>query len=221
MVDKNFYIRVGVLVALFGTFGVVNNVNAFSTAGRPPESWLENMAPATFGDYELVPEVPGSKVSYKMDKLTYDELNPIGICAQKWKKGIESYDVVIIAGDQMESFHDQRWCFVAQGWTLDQEKVIKFPTKSHGDIPGYLVQIERPGIPKTWALFTFQGPNGFRATTPEASKDYFMHEITTGKRFTGFSYRFIPQWTGATAEQVLKFAGDFIDRANETSKGIL
>ncbi len=213
--------RIALLIALFIGVGVVNNVNAISNSARPPESWLVDMVPSQVGDWRLIPLVQGSKISYKMDDMTYEELNPIGISCQRFTNGVRDFDVVVIAGDTMQSFHDQRWCFVAQGWTIDKEDFVDIPTKSRGNLPGFLVQISRPGKPPAWALFTFQGPGKFHSTTPEASKDYFWNEILRGKRHIGFSYRFIPQYTDSLPEEVISFASKFLDEAYKTSDGKL
>jgi hypothetical protein len=210
-----------ILAGLFVLAGAWTNVNALQNGKRPPESWVEGLAPTQVGDWKLEPKEPGAKFSYKMDKITYDELDPIGIVAQRMRNGGLVYDAVIIAGNQNESFHDQRWCFQAQGWELEETLVDKVATKNAGEIPVQLVKISRPGQPATIALFTFQGPSKFHATTFEMGRDYFMAGLSSGRLHNGFFFRFIPQFPGATKEEVKEFAADYIDAAFESSGGVL
>lgn len=209
-----------VLVAVLVGAGVLNNVNALTNGERPPESWVTDKAPTKVGSFDLQPETPGSKISYKMNESTYEELDPIGIAAQRYNgPGGQGYDAVIVCGNNMESFHDQRWCFKAQGWDLLEEKDAATVTKTYGRIPVKLVKIGRANTSPSYAVFTFRGPSGFHADVPSLSKDFFKYELFKQKKFIGSQYRFIPGWNGATPEEVLKFAAEYIDEAAKSGKG--
>lgn len=210
-----------ILAALFVLAGAWTNVNALQNGKRPPESWLEGIVPTQMEGWTLRPQAPGKAYSYKMDEITYAELDPIGIVGQHWTNGAMTYDAVVIAGNQNESFHDQRWCFQAQGWELQETLQDTLETKTAGKIPVQLVQIAKPGRGATVALFTFQGPSAFHATTFEMGRDYFMAGLKSGKLHNGFFFRFIPQFAGATKEEVKSFAAHYIDTANASSGGIL
>lgn len=215
--NRNFF----VLAGLFVLAGAWTNVNALQNGRRPPESWVESLVPTELEGWELQRFGPGKSYSYKMDEITYNELDPIGIVGQKWVNGSLAFDAVVIAGNQNESFHDQRWCFQAQGWELQETLVDTLETKTAGKIPVQLVQIAKSNRQPTVALFTFQGPSAFHATTFEMGRDYFMAGLKSGQLHNGFFFRFIPQYGGATKDEVKAFAAAYIDRANETSKGIL
>jgi hypothetical protein len=216
------YARMFILLALLLGFGAMNNINALTQGARPPESWLLDMLPTRNGEWIFVPENPGSKVTRRQDKKTYEELDPIGIGEQNYVKGNLGFNVVVIAGNQMESFHDQRWCFVAQGWSITEEREVTVPTKSRGDVPAFFVRIKREGMSgDVPAMFIFKGPTAFHATTNGASRDFFWNELKTGKKHIGFSYRFIAQWPGATEEDVKAFAGSYLDEAYASSNGVL
>ncbi len=209
-----------ILTALFIGFGVLNNVSSFQNGVRPKESWLEARVPLTVGEFQLKPDRPGSTISYKMTEPTYAELDPIGIAAQRFtSSGYKTFDAVVIAGNNMESFHDQRWCFKAQGWDINAEAQDVVKTKTYGDIPATVVDISRTDGTRTVALFTLRGPTKFHATIPEASKDFFKYELFQQKKFIGFFFRFIPEWRGANKADVLKFAGEYIDSAHDSSGG--
>jgi len=211
-----------ILVALFVGAGAWVNVNALQNGSRPPESWLLAMVPTQVGEWELDRALgPDQPVSYKMDEITYNELDPIGIAAQRFRFGGLEMDAVVIAGNQNESFHDQRWCFEAQGYELRESSTDSIQTKVAGEIPVQLVQISKGGMPPTYALFTFQGPTKFHATTFEMGRDYFVAGMSANSLQKGFFYRFIPLYTGASKDEVKSFAAAYIDTAAVTSKGIL
>ncbi|MBS1713867.1 MAG: hypothetical protein JST30_05975 [Armatimonadetes bacterium] len=209
------------LAALLAAGGVVNNVSSITAGNKKPESWLEDHMPTAVGDYTLE-ATGGSKVSYRMDKSTYEELDPIGIAAQRFKGPAGAgFDAVTIAGDGMKSFHDQRWCFNAQGWTIVESKETVAPTKAFGNVPVTLVKIERASTGAQYAVFTLRGPSGFHSDIPSASKDWFWYEFLKMKKYTGFFYRVMPTTGGMTADQVLTFTGSYIDAANDAIKDAL
>ena len=109
------------------------------------------------------------------DNMTRTSPDPVGIAGQVYSgPGGRSFDAVIVAGDRMESFHDQRWCFKAQGWDLGPEEDAKLKTKSWGEIPVKVVQISKRGFQSTYAVFTFRGPTKFHSDIPNMSQDYFF-----------------------------------------------
>lgn len=211
-----------ILIALFGAAGAWVNVNALQNGSRQPESWLHEIVPTKIGEWELDRALgPDKPITYTMDEITYDELDPIGIAAQRFRFGSMEMDAVVIAGNQNESFHDQRWCFEAQGYELRETAMDTISTKVAGDIPVQLVQISKGGMPATYALFTFQGPTKFHATTFEMGRDYFVAGMSANSLQNGFFFRFIPLYPGATKDEVKAFASAYIDTAAEASKGIL
>ncbi|MBS1722251.1 MAG: hypothetical protein JSS66_04505 [Armatimonadetes bacterium] len=208
----------GILVG----FGVFNNVGSLTNGSRPPESWLEEKVPVRVGDAELSNPEGNSRICYKMGDAAYKELDPIGITGQRFRApGGKLWDVAVVAGNNMESFHDQRWCFKAQGWDLMEETQSSLKTKTYGEIPVSVVKIQRSGYTPTFAVFTFRGPSKFHADIPSTSKDFFMYELMKQKKFIGFEYRVIPEFPNATKEDVLQFTADFIDAAHDSSGGVL
>ena len=212
---------IALVVVLVG-FGVMNNVYALKLTNRPTEAWLHEMAPSKVNDFILQQNHAGSKVSYVMGEVVYKELDPVGIAAQVYSgPGGRSFDAVIVAGDRMESFHDQRWCFKAQGWDLGAEEDAKLKTKSWGEIPVKVVQISQGGSLPTYAVFTFRGPTRFHSDIPNMSQDYFFFELMKQKKFVGTEYRVLPMYSGATKEAVLQFTADYIDATYASSGGKL
>ena len=210
------------LVVVLAAFGVMNNVYALKLSGRPTEEWLHGLVPDKVGNFALQTTDPGSKVSYEMPEVVYKELDPVGIAAQKYAgPGGKMYDAVIVGGDRMESFHDQRWCFKAQGWDLKSEEDAKLQTKSYGEIPVKIVQIAQGNSIPTYAVFTFKGPTTFHSDIPSMSQDYFFYELMRQQKFVGTEYRVIPMFAAASRAEVLEFTAGYIDATFESSKGKL
>lgn len=194
---------------------------------RPPESWLEEKMLTDVGDFTLwQPMSFDSKVSYKMDERSYEILKPIGIACQRMKDSRgRDLDVVVIAGDSMEAFHDQKVCFAAQGWTLQPDEkgneveAGTMKTKAYGEIPVSWMRLTRDGQATRYAVYIFRDPNGFN--TYDGAKWGFMkakiqHPFSPIK---GFSYRFIGLTEDFTKEEVEAIAVEYLDRLAETTHG--
>ncbi|MBX3114305.1 MAG: exosortase-associated EpsI family protein [Fimbriimonadaceae bacterium] len=187
-----------------------------------PESWLEEKMLTSNEGFILRPMSFDSKISYRMDQTTYDTLKPIGIACQIMQdtKGRE-IDVVTIAGESMEAFHDQRICFNAQGWELLVVETRFIATKRHGRIPVSWMTIRRPGEQKREAMYIFRTPEGFADYNSAKwgflvakSKDPFARQI-------GFSYRFIGLTPDVNAEDLTQFAIEYLDTLDETTNGVM
>jgi len=222
-----------VLVAVLCVFGVLNNLYTLKVSDRPPESWVHGLVPDKVGEYAVQGSSESPKVSYRMGDVVYKELDPVGIAGQRFFAGSRGFDAVVVAGNRMESFHDQRWCFSAQGWQIKKEETAMIDTKSYGKIPVEVVEIVQNSR-STYAAFTFRGPPKFHvsrfsfdstpsffADIPGLSKSYFMYELFKQKKFIGSEYRVIPGFPNATRDDVLKFTADYIDAVNLSSKGQL
>lgn len=189
---------------------------------RPTEDWLYGIVPTAVPGASLMRGMEDSRVTYRMDEISYKELKPIGIAAQVYQdENGEKYDAVVIAGDRMESFHDQRWCFVGQGWEIVQDTFRTVKTKQHGDVKLLFLQIKRPSEPARYAAFAFKSPVDFRTSYQRAQIDFITEELKRGKPNVGYSFRFIGLTDGIQEEQFLKFVTSYLDAASESSKGLL
>lgn len=212
-------------IAVAGTMVVMTaalHLGKRASPERPPETWLENMMLTENAGYQLVPEVPGTKISYSMHPDTYKVLNPIGIACQKFQDPSgRQMDVVIIAGDSMQAFHDQRVCFKAQGWDLLSEEVRYLKTERHGTIPVTWMTIQLPGQAPKEALYAFRSPTGFQ-TYDQAKlgfikaklKDMFGEQI-------GYSYRFIGLTSDVDAQELAYFARTYLDNLDVSTQGVM
>jgi Protein of unknown function (DUF3485) len=183
------------------------------------EAWLETITPAKIAGYELQQSPENPKISYRMDKMTYDTLNPYGIVARVFNGQGASIDTVIIGSQKDDSFHDPRQCFTSQFWELNDLRTIQIPTKSRGNIPATFVNLkgrDRNSI----AVFFYRGPGGFFPSTMGLKFDMLRHELATSKAADGVFYRFIAQGT-TTSDQLLSFISQYVDEADQVSKGFM
>lgn len=216
---KRVAIVVAPVLAIMAAIGIYGSA---PKGAKHTEAWLEDMMLTEVGDYQLAPKEFGSKISYKMGDVSYEVLKPIGIACQIMEdsKG-NQIDVVVIAGDSMEAFHDQKICFNAQGWTLTTLESRELETKTRGKIPITWMTIKRGDSPKQEAMYIFRTPNGF-ANYDNAKIEFLKAKIKNPFSETlGFSYRFVSMTPGISEKDLREFAANYIDKLNESTKGIL
>ncbi|MFZ4508132.1 MAG: exosortase-associated EpsI family protein [Fimbriimonas sp.] len=185
---------------------------------KKTESELEALAPTSVGKYNFYPVDATSGQSYKMSKMTYDTLMPFGIVARIFTSGNKSFDAVVIAGNDVNSFHDPRTCFTSQGYEILSETKIDIPTQSRGTVPATFAKLNGPRG-KSMAIFLYRGPGGFVSKTRDLKIDMFKSRLTNGKEVDGVFYRFIPLSDQITDDEFKTFVADFLDTADKTSKG--
>jgi len=213
--------RLIVLSLAFVPFAIYRHLGDFvMPVTQKDEAWLESSVPVEFGNYELVKGDAGDRVTYKMDKTTYEVLSPVGISGQVFRdREGRSYDAVIIAGLGMHSFHDQRWCFEGQGFQILDDTTTTIKTKAYGELEVMSLTLKRDGRPSQPALFVFKSPTRFSTNYHAAKFDFVVKQLLTARPHMGFSFRFIGMTEDMTAEQLKTFATEFMDKVHETSKG--
>jgi hypothetical protein len=165
-----------------------------------------------------MPSVENPKQSYKMDQRTYDLLSPYGIVSRIYGLGDQSYDVVLIAGNDRENVHDPRICFAAQGWELKDLHTVTVTTKTRGTIPMTMLTIVGNGK-KNLAAFFYRGPKGFYASTPELGAALVFAPITGEFNTDAVFYRFMSMSNATTEDELKRFIAKYMDAAYPVSKG--
>lgn len=206
------------IIAL-GTTGVLANSFGDKKAGKT-EDWLYSLMPESMPESSLMQSLDDSRVTYKMDKSTYETLDPIGIACQQWRTPTGNYDAVIIAATQMGAFHDQQICFRAQGWNILTVKNREVETKSHGSVPFTVMELENNLGAKQFGIYAFRPPGGFSGYA-NGDIGFVKYELSTLKPGIGFSYRFIGLDNDQTEDDVINFAKTFLEDAKESSNGVL
>ncbi len=212
-------VRAYTLAAGFGLWGLVILATPALHYAPKTEAWMEDHSPINFNGWMMRPGDAGSKVTYRMDAQTYDWLHPYGIVARIYDKGPQSYDVVLIASAQRQSFHDPRLCFTAQGWNLKNDKSAKVTTETRGTIPVSVVTVQKNDGDPNNAVFFYRGPKGFYSTTANLKWAMFWERFRGGNDVDGVFYRFIPLYPNAKTEDTFKFASEFLAAAQKTSNG--
>jgi hypothetical protein len=180
------------------------------------EEWLESKAPRKVADFFADPGVP-----YRMDEVTYRELNPFGIVVRIFRHGPDAYDVVMIASNRKESFHDQRVCFSAQGWTLVGDSLAYVESKTRGRVPVTLLDLSASGRGKRYAVLFYRGPGGFYSNPRDLAWSMFKEQLWFWRKpnLESVFYRIIPLRSETTKEELLEFTGALLDAASESSDG--
>jgi hypothetical protein len=211
--------RTAALGAMFLVIGFLLMFAKAPAEANKNEAWMMQRAPDKIAgvEYDHNPETPG--LSYKMDKSTYDTLNPFGIVSRVFTYKDARYDTVLIASNAKNSFHDPRICFSGQSYTVEDQAVENVPTQTRGTIPVTFTKLSGGTDGGKFAVFMYKGPDGFTASTNGLKWSMFKHELLTGKQMDGVFYRIIPLDQRTTKEELLAFVGQFVDQANTYSNG--
>ncbi|HXH60693.1 MAG TPA: exosortase-associated EpsI family protein [Fimbriimonadaceae bacterium] len=201
---------------------------AFTTkhpnAGKT-EQWMLDHSPRQVDGFRMLGGAESPLYSYKMDQVTYDTLQPYGIVARVYEnqQTEETYDVVLIASQSKDSFHDPRVCFSAQQWSIENQWVDNVQTKTRGKVSISIVQMDGPDGNNRLAAFLYKGPGGFFGDTKALKLSMFLEQLKGGTNLDGAFYRFIPQNTGRDQTKTIidmkKFIGEYLDAANQVSDG--
>lgn len=180
---------------------------------QPNEAWLESVTPEEVYGMHFFSSKENPKQSYKMTEETYRMLNPSGICSRIFTGERGRYDAVVIAGDNADSFHDQRNCFSAQGWEILSDRQTEIDVPGYGSLPAVQLELNGPTGP-AWAVYCFRGPSG-KVTSQfgELWRDFFFGELKTGRVQQGQFFRFIALEGDESPDRLKKFAGEFMGQA--------
>lgn len=199
--------------------GLVMYKNTLGNEPDKPEPWLYAMMP-DYMEGAAMRQSMEDKISYRMDESTYKTLSPIGIACQVWQTSEGDFDVVVIAGTSMKSFHDQQICFKAQGWNIRELRTRVLETESHGAIPFTVMELDRKDNNIRYGIYAFRAPTGF-ASHGKADYGFMINEIQTGRPGVGYSYRFIGMSDGISEDELFDFAKRYLETAKDASGGIL
>jgi hypothetical protein len=214
--------RVFVLAVFFAVAGGVFLSLPSRAASFVTEQWMKEHVPAKIGKLTFRPSADDPLISYPMDQSTYDMLKPFGIVARTYQDTGRQFDVVLVAGNDKENFHDPRVCFSAQGWTFDQSKEVEIKTKTRGTIPASLAVMENQGR-RTISVYFYRGPKGFYPSTPNLGMAMLMGPLMGDFKTDAVFYRFMSMHQvndqSAAEKEIIQFAADWMDAAGPISNG--
>lgn len=180
---------------------------------------MEEAAPSQVGKYSFQPSIENPGCSYKTDERTYELLKPFGVVGRVYSDGRHSVDVLLIAGNDKNSFHDNRVCFQGQGFSIDKEERIDIQT-DRGNIPATYLTLSHPTHGKTYAVMFFKGPHGQFFPLPKAlTWAMLMEQLKFGTNLDSVFYRFIPQSPDFQKEDLTKFIQEYMVAAEKSSGG--
>jgi len=214
--------RVIVVVVILGLVGAWTNFNPNKMSyERPTEDWVEEQVPTTVGNWQFLRGDQDPMQTYKMDEVTYDMLNPFGIVSRHFVNSQnQAIDAVVIASDDTDSFHDQRWCFTGQGWIIEKDVTEMVKTKTFGEIPMRVLTMRHPEKGSTTALFTFKGVGRkFHDNYNSMWRDFVMDSVRNQRPPWGSFYRFIALTPNTDVTTLKTFAAEYIDATDAKSKG--
>jgi hypothetical protein len=184
------------------------------------ESFLEQKAPLKVASYafEASPTSPKPAQSYVVGEDTYKILNPFGIVGRVYRDGAKAFDVLLIASNKKESFHDQRVCFAAQGYNLTDQRIETLETK-RGTIPITVTQMTHKDLGEQVAILFYKGPGGFYPTPQSLAWAMFKEQLMGGTKLEAVFYRVIPVGEATTKEELLQFVRSYLEEAGRYSGG--
>jgi hypothetical protein len=217
---KRSIIVVGVMLAA----GMFIMLGSKKEEDKKTEQWMIDNSPRTVGNFVMRGGRESADYSYKMDERTYGELDPFGIVARIYENPEtgEEYDVVIIASESKDSFHDPRICFTAQGWSINDQWSASVETKTRGTAYMTVTNMDGPEHNKL-AAFLYRGQGQFYKTPGDLKWGMFRETVLFGDDLDGVFYRFIPLHNykdrELTEKQLKQFIADYLDEANKVSNG--
>lgn len=185
------------------------------------EQELAALIPATVESYRFIenPETPGA--TYRMDEVTYELLQPFGIVARVYeseKRG-QSIDVVLIAGDNRDTFHDPRICFAGQGWQIMNEQRLSLVTPQGKNLPLTVVSLANEEGRRRIAAYLWKAPGGYYGDPRSLSLAIMKAPFVGQWDMTMAFYRFMPITGFSDQQELLDFIGKFMDDVRVYSEG--
>jgi hypothetical protein len=178
------------------------------------EKDMERVYPDSLGDYHMIPDPRGEnpRQSYKADVTTYRALVPYGIVSRVLTNGKRSFEVVVIAGDQPDTFHNPLVCFASQDYKVLRNDNITLKTQSRGDV-SCILAIAKKGDMIQSALYTYEGPTKMSPENTGLHNDMFLTQLQTGRPQSATFFRFMTEDSKETPEDLEAFAVRYLDAA--------
>lgn len=156
------------------------------------EPWMEKAIPESLSGYSLLVSSRRDS-SVKMDRLTYDTLQPFGIVSRTFKgaKDGRTYEFLVIAGNTRKPFHDPQVCFSAQAWVLQDPKTrtVNIPAIG-GNTQVTAMGLSKPGQ-KAAAMYFYKDPFGWRPAPFYIPIDLTLAKLLMKDRVDGQFFRLI------------------------------
>jgi hypothetical protein len=212
---RNSYIFAALCLAV----GIAILLSPQKVLAKKTENWMEQQVPDQVNGWRFVPGNENPMQSYRMSESTYETLRPFGIVARNYEKEGRMIDVVLIASNDYESFHDPRVCFTSQQYEIKKESIDKIPTRTRGAIRATVAEM-RTRDRDMFTIFFYKGPTGgFFALPRDLKLNIFASMLMGNDNMDAVFYRFIPITPDITIEELKEFVVDYMETVKETSGG--
>lgn len=212
-------VRGAVVGGLLLIVGVASSLMLTRSGQKVDERWMEDNSLTSFGQFQMISSPDNPRQSYRMDERSYELLKPFGIVSRVFESGPERFDVVLIASDNKESFHDPTVCFPGQGWQIVEERTDKIDTKTRGQIPISIVKMRSPQGESKLSAYFYRAKAGFFPRTGDMSLGMFIGPLKGNFDTNGVFYRFMPISANVTEERLKAFMVEYMDASYEKSNG--
>lgn len=181
------------------------------------EEWMISQLPNEVDGLKFVEGSDTPGMTYRMDKSTYDVLQPYGIVSRVYGSTARGFDVVIISSNKRGSFHDPQVCFTAQGWRFLNTRVVTIPTH-RGPIQASYIEMRHKSGRETSAVYFFRGLQFYPAPLG-LTLEMVRRQLLGSTEIEGTMYRFIAVHPEPTLEEYIDFIQKYLKAADESSNG--
>lgn len=210
------------VIAVLLVFGAAANFGGGLRSRNPhDEHWLERALPTVVGPFTMRPSEANPLQSYRMDDESYKQLEPLGAVCRVFESGASAIDMVFIAANHGMGIHDPRWCFLAQGYTILEERSQNVQTRTRGVVPVMILKVQREGSQSSLALFCLKGPSGFTTDHGEMRRSMLWTALRTGMQQEAYFLRLIALTPDVSPERLAQFAAEFLDATAAIGRGAI
>lgn len=183
------------------------------------EKFMESLAPKQVGKFRFEPSFEDPQRSYKVDERTYELLQPFGVVGRVYSDGTQTFDVLLISGNDKNCFHDNRVCFQGQGFNITGQDIETVETP-RGKIPVTFLTLQHPERGNLIAAMFFKGPRDEWFSLPQPlTWAMFKEQLRLGKNLDSTFYRIIPGGGNTNRDALKKFLSDYVVEAEKSSNG--
>ena len=212
--------RTWFLVVALGALAVAARLTPPKVAPSRTEEWMESVLPTSIPGFVFQSSGENPSQSYRVPQTVYDKLQPYGIVARVFVRGDVIIDTMVVAGNDRNAFHDPNACFPSQDWAVVSNSRAKLKTTSRGEFDVSILTVRDTDVDHL-TLFFYRGPTGIHATQNELYADWFRSSLQLQDAPEGAFFRFMVMRGDMKLPELLKFAGSFLDAADQASAGIL
>lgn len=198
-----------VLAAVLIPAGIAVNFRGSTKSVAMSQEALEEFMPDYVQGSGALLGQDGKPLLNNWNPETRDALMASSMSGRKYSHNGNLFEVLVINSDRGESFHNPAACFATQDWNVTEQKTLTRDFPGIGTVPfTYLDMNMVRGRRKV--LFTYELGDRFIPDQGRLIRTMFLEELKTARRQEVNMYRFIGETETVTEEELLDFAGAFL-----------